>query len=271
MKHKILIKKIMLILPFMLSILIFFQTSIKAEAYTQEEIEAAKAWLSANGYSPDAGGAAAAYQDYLNGKFGPVPGQESTDTTDNDNTPATSDGVENPAATEESGSSEAEEQNGNTGKNGSNDKNSKDKDSQENGKEQTSQTAGSESNQTDTQQGQGTTGSTNQDEVEAMSTEQMESMEALLKQIVEETNQSSSYTNQSESSALEDSTVSENSNITNNDVEPSSKETEDMAIQNSNKEQAKEKHQKAFYIWLASFAGIILFMVVIYYWYNGRR
>ncbi len=38
-------------------------------AYTEEQKQQAKAWLSAHGYSPDAGGAAAAYQDYLNGKF----------------------------------------------------------------------------------------------------------------------------------------------------------------------------------------------------------
>ena len=42
---------------------------INAKAYTEEEKAQAKAWLSAHGYSPDAGGASAAYQDYLNGKF----------------------------------------------------------------------------------------------------------------------------------------------------------------------------------------------------------
>ncbi len=42
---------------------------INAKAYTEEEKQQAKAWLSAHGYSPDAGGASAAYQDYLNGKF----------------------------------------------------------------------------------------------------------------------------------------------------------------------------------------------------------
>ena len=41
----------------------------QANAYTEEEKAQAKAWLSAHGYSPDAGGASAAYQDYLNGKF----------------------------------------------------------------------------------------------------------------------------------------------------------------------------------------------------------
>lgn len=40
-----------------------------SHAYTEEEIQQAKAWLSAHGYSPDAGGASQAYQDYLDGKF----------------------------------------------------------------------------------------------------------------------------------------------------------------------------------------------------------
>lgn len=48
--------------------------TVTAHAYTQEEIDAAKAWLSANGYSPDEAGAAAAYADYMNGKFGAIPG-----------------------------------------------------------------------------------------------------------------------------------------------------------------------------------------------------
>ncbi len=51
-----------------------WQTPMTVQAYTQEEIDAAKAWLSANGYSPDMGGAQAAYADYMNGKFGAIPG-----------------------------------------------------------------------------------------------------------------------------------------------------------------------------------------------------
>lgn len=38
-------------------------------AYTQEEKQMAKDWLSAHGYSPDWGGAGQAYQDYLDGKL----------------------------------------------------------------------------------------------------------------------------------------------------------------------------------------------------------
>lgn len=43
--------------------------SVTSYAYTEEEKAQAKAWLSAHGYSPDYGGAAQAYQDYLDGKF----------------------------------------------------------------------------------------------------------------------------------------------------------------------------------------------------------
>ena len=47
-------------------------TTVRAdedEGYTQEEIEAAKAWLSAHGYPPTRAGAEQAYQDYLDGKL----------------------------------------------------------------------------------------------------------------------------------------------------------------------------------------------------------
>lgn len=55
----------------MLVVIIFLSlgTGSISHAYTEEEIQQAKAWLSAHGYSPDAGGAGQAYQDYLDGKF----------------------------------------------------------------------------------------------------------------------------------------------------------------------------------------------------------
>lgn len=56
----------------------FNRNEVSVYAYTQEEIDAAKAWLEANGYSPTRAGAEQAYQDYLNGKFGPVGGTEET-------------------------------------------------------------------------------------------------------------------------------------------------------------------------------------------------
>lgn len=56
-------------------------------AYTEEEKAAAKAWLSQNGYPPTMDGAQQAYQDYLDGKFGPVGGSE----TPEDSEPQTPD------------------------------------------------------------------------------------------------------------------------------------------------------------------------------------
>lgn len=62
-----------------------------AYAYTEEEKEAAKSWLSQNGYPPTMAGAEQAYQDYLNGKFGPVdpslaPGGDTSQGQDETNT-----------------------------------------------------------------------------------------------------------------------------------------------------------------------------------------
>lgn len=71
-KLKKYIIKIMFIVCFMLT---FWNNEIEhnilvcAEEYSEKEKAAAKAWLSAHGYSPTREGAAQAYQDYLNGKF----------------------------------------------------------------------------------------------------------------------------------------------------------------------------------------------------------
>ena len=63
-------KKIVMILAAFLVVFIgCIEINSNSKAYTDEQKAQAKAWLSAHGYSPDAGGAAAAYQDYLNGKF----------------------------------------------------------------------------------------------------------------------------------------------------------------------------------------------------------
>lgn len=58
----------------------FNKVQMPVYAYTEEEIAAAKAWLSANGYSPTRAGAEQAYQDYLNGKWGPVGGDDESET-----------------------------------------------------------------------------------------------------------------------------------------------------------------------------------------------
>lgn len=52
-----------------LMLLLVLDMSFVSNAYTEEEKQQAKAWLSAHGYSPDQAGAGQAYQDYLNGKF----------------------------------------------------------------------------------------------------------------------------------------------------------------------------------------------------------
>ncbi|MGN0437161.1 MAG: hypothetical protein ACI4F4_01465 [Lachnospiraceae bacterium] len=56
--------------------------STPAFAYTEEQIAQARAWLSAHGYSPDRAGAAAAYQDYLNGRFDEELGRTTESTTE---------------------------------------------------------------------------------------------------------------------------------------------------------------------------------------------
>lgn len=76
------------ILFFITGILVLFLvmgTGTAAHAYTDEEKAAAKAWLSAHGYSPDAGGANQAYQDYLDGKFDEELGVATTEQTTTQN------------------------------------------------------------------------------------------------------------------------------------------------------------------------------------------
>lgn len=73
--------KIHFIWVVMMIALLSFGISNTAHAYTEEEKQQAKAWLSAHGYSPDAGGASQAYQDYLNGKFDEELGINTTEQT----------------------------------------------------------------------------------------------------------------------------------------------------------------------------------------------
>lgn len=68
-----------------------FNMSFTSNAYTEEQKQQAKAWLSAHGYSPDMGGANQAYQDYLNGKFDEELGVD----VNGDGIPATAQTTEN--------------------------------------------------------------------------------------------------------------------------------------------------------------------------------
>lgn len=71
--------------------MIVYADDEESGGYTEEQKNAAKAWLSAHGYAPTRAGAAQAYQDYLNGKFDNDPevrkykGLDTEDTTSSNN------------------------------------------------------------------------------------------------------------------------------------------------------------------------------------------
>lgn len=119
MKKFVRIKFVMMLAVCMLSAASIFcagRNTLSAHAYTDDEIAAAKEWLAANGYSPSRAGAEQAYQDYLNGKFGPIQG---ADTPPADNTPPADDesqeaGKEN-AGENPAGAAGEEQPNGETG------------------------------------------------------------------------------------------------------------------------------------------------------------
>lgn len=73
-------------------------------AYTEEEKEQAKAWLSAHGYSPDMNGANQAYEDYLNGKFDEELGVD----TNGDGYPSSEESTEQNTSEESNTSTEEE-------------------------------------------------------------------------------------------------------------------------------------------------------------------
>lgn len=66
------INRIVLVILFLLAGSVFLKSythSTVTKAYTEEQKQAAKAWLSAHGYPPTKEGAYQAYQDYQNGKL----------------------------------------------------------------------------------------------------------------------------------------------------------------------------------------------------------
>ncbi len=66
MRH---IKKFYIIAALLISTLTFQASVLPAQAYTEEEKQMVKNWLSSHGYSPTMDGAYQAYQDYLDGKY----------------------------------------------------------------------------------------------------------------------------------------------------------------------------------------------------------
>lgn len=73
-------------------LMLCFSVGTRSYAYTEEEKQQAKAWLSAHGYSPDMNGANQAYQDYLNGKFDEELGIATTEQETTENAEPTTEG-----------------------------------------------------------------------------------------------------------------------------------------------------------------------------------
>ena len=62
-------KKLLLILMLVLSAVTITSRPVTTYAYTEEQKQQAKSWLSAHGYPPTRAGAEQAYQDYMDGKI----------------------------------------------------------------------------------------------------------------------------------------------------------------------------------------------------------
>ena len=63
------IKKVLLVLILMFSLVNICAHTTDIYAYTEEEKQQAKSWLSSHGYPPTRAGAEQAYQDYMDGKL----------------------------------------------------------------------------------------------------------------------------------------------------------------------------------------------------------
>lgn len=100
------IKKVLLI-TFSLCMMLGF--SVPSHAYTEAEIAQARAWLSAHGYSPDRSGAAAAYRDYLNGRFDEELGRTTTESTTESSTENGNGSTENRNNSTEDGNDSTED------------------------------------------------------------------------------------------------------------------------------------------------------------------
>ena len=62
-------KKLILIVMLALCTVTITSRPVQTYAYTEEQKQQAKAWLSAHGYPPTRAGAEQAYQDYMDGKI----------------------------------------------------------------------------------------------------------------------------------------------------------------------------------------------------------
>ena len=62
-------KKLILIVMLSLCTVTITSRPVQTYAYTEEQKQQAKSWLSAHGYPPTRAGAEQAYQDYMDGKM----------------------------------------------------------------------------------------------------------------------------------------------------------------------------------------------------------
>ena len=62
-------KRLLLVLMLILGAVMITSRPVQTYAYTEEQKQQAKSWLSAHGYPPTRAGAEQAYQDYMDGKI----------------------------------------------------------------------------------------------------------------------------------------------------------------------------------------------------------
>ena len=62
-------KRLLLVLMLILGAVMITSRPVATYAYTDEETQQAKSWLSSHGYPPTRAGAEQAYQDYMDGKI----------------------------------------------------------------------------------------------------------------------------------------------------------------------------------------------------------
>lgn len=254
------------VLSLMLCILFFSLWKTVAYAYTEEEKEAAKAWLSANGYSPDAAGAAAAYQDYLDGKFGAVPGQENTPPDSSADAPC------DPGEKEEQ-----EEEKQETGKDGLGDENKEktNKDQKKENGQNTGQRQNENNNGQESEQGKETDDSrqkSNREQepkktaMDALDTDmkktteqeplRTQALEEMLKQLAESTDTTQQKNNYEKSPENPEAHVSENQ-IHGEEILTVEKEFH-----------PKKVDKNAFIIWAISCLSIVVVTGIIYFFKN---
>lgn len=227
----------------------FFLCKTVSYAYTEEEKEAAKAWLSANGYSPDASGAAQAYQDYLDGKFDSVPEQEDIQPDSSTIAPEANEAEEDKGK-EDSGKGNLEDKN----------KEKPDKDWIKTNKQNAEQEPDAENSRQETSQGQAVKEPTKEEQeigTETMPIQeqsQTQDLEEMLKQLAE------SMEAMQEQNDDEDNPATSKSGISGNETQ------EDKDIQTVEGEFHPQKiNRNAFIVWALFFVSVLSMMGIVYF------